>query len=188
MGARRRDDSVCAVRSSDPRRARPRTASFPHRADQRMLQRIRGDYHSFDNALSRVAGLDSADITGHSATPSLLRAIAADNDLYAVTNDLAERTTNETDALIAANRSAYTSSRNLFIGVAAVSVALAAGLGLLLSWALIGPIQRVEARLAEIAAGDFSGRVDVSNRDELGSLGAQPQPDERRAAASLRRT
>jgi signal transduction histidine kinase len=144
----------------------------PPPADQRLLNRIRGDYHSFDNALSRVAGLDGAGITGHSVTPSLLRAIAADNDLYAVTNDLAERTTNETDALIAANRSAYTSSRDLFIGVGAASIALAAGLGLLLSWAVIGPIQRVEARLAEIASGDFSGRVDVSNRDELGSLGA----------------
>ena len=30
----------------------------------------------------------------------------------------------------------------------------------------------MEARLAEIAAGDFSGRLDVPNRDELGSLGA----------------
>jgi signal transduction histidine kinase len=30
----------------------------------------------------------------------------------------------------------------------------------------------MEARLAEIAGGDFSGRLDVPNRDELGSLGA----------------
>jgi signal transduction histidine kinase len=37
---------------------------------------------------------------------------------------------------------------------------------------LIGPIQRTESRLAEIAAGDFSGHLDVPNRDELGSLGA----------------
>jgi signal transduction histidine kinase len=137
-----------------------------------MLNRIRGDYHTFDDVLARAAALDAAGATGHSVTPLLVRAIDADNDQYAVTNDLAERTTNETDALIAANRSAYTSSRNLFIGVAAVSVVLAAGLGLLLSWAVIGPIQRVEARLAEIASGDFSGRVDVPNRDELGSLAA----------------
>jgi signal transduction histidine kinase len=144
----------------------------PPPADQRMLNRIRGDYHTFDNVLARAAALDGAGVTGHSVTPLLVRAIDADDDLYAVTNDLAERTANETDALIAADRSAYTSSRNLFIGVAAVSVVLAAGLGMLLSWAVIGPIQRVEARLAEIAAGDFSGRVDVPNRDELGSLGA----------------
>ena len=74
--------------------------------------------------------------------------------------------------MIAANRSAYASSRNLFVGVGAVSVALALGLGLVLSWSLIGPIQSTETRLAEIAAGDFSGRLDVPNRDELGSLSA----------------
>ncbi len=49
---------------------------------------------------------------------------------------------------------------------------LALGLGLILSWSLIDPIQRTEARLSEIAEGNFSGRVDVPNRDELGSLAA----------------
>ena len=148
----------------------------PPPGDERMLERIRRDYHRFDDNAMTTGRRRSTTPTSR-ATVSRRRwllqdAIAADNDLYAVTNDLAERTTNETDALIAANRRAYTSSRNLFIGVAAVSVALAAGLGLLLSWAVIGPIQRVETRLAEIASGDFSGRVDVSNRDELGSLAA----------------
>jgi len=56
--------------------------------------------------------------------------------------------------------------------VGAISVALALGLGLILAWSLVGPIQRTEARLAEISAGDFSGRVDVPNRDELGALGS----------------
>ena len=45
-------------------------------------------------------------------------------------------------------------------------------LGLVLSWSVIGPIQRIDARLATIASGDFSGHVDVSNRDELGGLAA----------------
>ena len=37
---------------------------------------------------------------------------------------------------------------------------------------MIGPIQRINARLAAIAAGDFSGHVDVGNRDELEALAA----------------
>ena len=37
---------------------------------------------------------------------------------------------------------------------------------------MIGPIQRIDARLAAIASGDFSGHVDVPNRDELGALSA----------------
>jgi signal transduction histidine kinase len=140
--------------------------------DERMLERIRLDYRRFDRALTAVSKLDKAGATGYEARRHLTEAINADNDLFTVTNDLAERTTAQTTALIAANRSAYRSSRNLFIGVGAMSVALALGLGLILSWSLIGPIQRMEARLAEIAAGDFSGRLDVPNRDELGSLGA----------------
>jgi signal transduction histidine kinase len=144
----------------------------PPPEDERMLERIRRDYHSFDNALAVVLNLDGDGVTGRRSTPSLVRAINADNDLFLVTNDLAERTSTQTTALIAENRSAYSSSRDLFVGVGAVSVALATGLGLVLSWSLIGPIQRTEARLAEIASGDFSGRLEVPNRDELGSLGA----------------
>jgi signal transduction histidine kinase len=47
---------------------------------------------------------------------------------------------------------------------------LALVLGYALSWSVIGPIKRMEARLAAIASGDFSGHVDVPNRDELGAL------------------
>jgi signal transduction histidine kinase len=140
--------------------------------DERLLERIRVDYRNFSRALTTVTGLDGAGVTGYKARPFLTAAINADQDLFTVTNELAERTNVQTDALITANRSAYTSSRNLFIGVGAASVVLALGLGLVLSWSLVDPIQRTEARLAEIAAGDFSGRLDVPNRDELGSLGA----------------
>jgi signal transduction histidine kinase len=41
-----------------------------------------------------------------------------------------------------------------------------------MSSSIIGPVQQMEARMAEIAAGDFSKRVVVPNRDELGALAA----------------
>ena len=59
---------------------------------------------------------------------------------------------------------------NLFIGVASAAIVLALLLGFVLSWSLIRPIQRIDTRLAAIASGDFSGHVDVANRDELGAL------------------
>jgi signal transduction histidine kinase len=93
-------------------------------------------------------------------------------DLETRATALAEDTTTETDALVAANSGSYTRSRDLFAAVAAASIALALALGLVLSWSLTGPLRRTEARLAEIAAGDFSGHVDVPNRDELGLLAA----------------
>ena len=45
-------------------------------------------------------------------------------------------------------------------------------LGFVLSQSVVDPIRRSEARLAEIARGDFTGHVDVPNRDELGALAA----------------
>jgi signal transduction histidine kinase len=86
--------------------------------------------------------------------------------------ELANRTTNELDLLIARNASSYARSRALFIGVSAGALVLALLLGFVLSWSLIGPIQRIDDRLAAVASGDFSGRVEVENRDELGALGA----------------
>ena len=54
--------------------------------------------------------------------------------------------------------------------MAAGAIVLALLLGFVLSWSVIGPIQRIDSRLAAIASGDFSGHVDVRNRDELGAL------------------
>ena len=144
----------------------------PPPSDERVLRQIRLEYHKVYRGLTGFSKLDTAGVTGYKARPFLTAAIGADNTLFTLTTDLANRTGNQTTALIAANRSAYASSRNLFVGVGAISVALALGLGLVLSWSLIGPIQSTETRLAEIAAGDFSGRLDVPNRDELGSLSA----------------
>ena len=93
-------------------------------------------------------------------------------DLNLLATVLANDTTAKTNNLIARSTSAYASSRSLFIGVAAGAIVLALLLGFVLSWSVIGPIQRIDARLAAIASGDFSGHVDVPNRDELGALSA----------------
>jgi signal transduction histidine kinase len=139
-------------------------------AERRVVARIRNDYEKIAAAFDKVTALDTHGVGGFGFQPFLTAAQRTDDDLSEQTDALANRTSKETTNLIAANRAAYTSSRDLFIGVAAGSVALALALGLLLAWALVGPIRRTESRLAEISAGDFSGRLDVPNRDELGSL------------------
>ena len=144
---------------------RPSTEDRPH------LAQIHRDYKRFGDALDRLLAADQSGGTSLGRSKTLLTdAIDADNDLSLVTDQLAAATRTETEAVIAANRSAYTSSRNLFIGVGIGSVLLALALGLVLSWSVIGPIQRTGTRLAEIAAGDFSRHVEVPNRDELGEL------------------
>jgi signal transduction histidine kinase len=49
---------------------------------------------------------------------------------------------------------------------------LALGLGYVISWSLIGPVKEIEARLKQVATGDFAHRLDIVNRDELGALAA----------------
>ena len=143
----------------------------PPQADERKLRRIRSDYQAVRRALTTVQHLDVRGVQGHQAArPYVNAARIAGDDLDARAQDLSGGARAETQALVAENRSAYISSRDLFIAVAAISVVFALGLGLVLSWSLIAPIQQTEARLAEIAAGDFSRRLDVPNRDELGSL------------------
>jgi signal transduction histidine kinase len=167
------DQSIAAALSQLGQAAKESQLGFvPPPADKPLLTRIRADYRRFSQALDHVISFDKAGTAGYKVQPYLTEAINADNDLGAATDQLATTTRAQTDALIAQNRSAYSSSRNLFIGVGAGSVGLALLLGFVLSWSLIGPIRRTEGRLAEIAAGDFTKHVEVSNRDELGSLAA----------------
>ncbi|TMM16701.1 MAG: HAMP domain-containing protein [Actinobacteria bacterium] len=141
----------------------------PPPADERVLRRIRRDYRIVYRDLASIKKLDSKDISGYGSEKFIRRAIS---DLQQSATNLADRTSSEAAGLIAANRSAYTSSRNLFIAVSAGSVAFALVLGVILSWSVIRPIRDTEARLAGIAEGDFTGRLDVPNRDELGALAA----------------
>jgi len=85
----------------------------------------------------------------------------------------ARKTRARANELVAANRSSFTSSRNLLIGMGAASLVLAFVLGLLLSWSVVRPLRRTEDRLDAIGAGDFSGRLEVANRDEMGRLAAK---------------
>jgi signal transduction histidine kinase len=96
-------------------------------------------------------------------------AATAETDLQALARDTKARA----NALVGANHTSFANSRNLLIGVGAGSLLLALGLGLLLSWSVVAPLRRTEARLDEIAEGDFGGQLDVPNRDEIGSLAAK---------------
>ena len=130
------------------------------------FRQIKGDYGKINALVARITRSNGP------SSPLHARAEELAVDLEVAARRLAETTTAKTTALIAENQRSYSSSRNLFVGVAAGAVLLALVLGLLLSWSLVGPIQRIGVRLAAIASGDFSRHIEVANRDELGALGA----------------
>ncbi len=90
--------------------------------------------------------------------------------LERLTNQLVNKAEADMVASIEAGHQAYVTSRWVVIGFAVGSVALALVLGYAISWSLASPVQQMEARLQQITSGEFSQRVDVPNRDELGTL------------------
>jgi signal transduction histidine kinase/CheY-like chemotaxis protein len=92
------------------------------------------------------------------------------SELRRLTGDLVAKASAEGAAGIAASQHAFHASRRIFIGFALAAIALALLLGRTISWSVVGPIREIESRLRQIAAGDFTQRVDIDNRDELGAL------------------
>ena len=142
----------------------------PPPEDEIFLRRIRSTGGRLSELMRQIDQLDA--VAPKRATSLRSRAELLAIDLNQHATELANTTRKRTNALIAENAGAYTSSRNLLIGAAAGTIVLALLLGFVLSWSLIGPIQRIDSRLAAIASGNFSGHVDVANRDELGALAA----------------
>lgn len=137
-----------------------------------LLGRVREDYEEFIQVVTQVIeriqsgkGAEGREIQLTQVTPLADR-------LERLTNELVNRAEVDMVASIETSEDAYVASRRVVIGFALGSVGLALGLGYALSWSLIGPVKQMDARLRQIAAGDFSQRVLVANRDELGTLAA----------------
>ena len=140
----------------------------PPPEDAAYLQRIRATGERLSRVMEEVTAAGEA---GSPRVESLrLKAELLAIDLNQRATELANVTTARADALTAQSQSAYQRSRDLFIAAALGAIILALFLGFVLSWSLIAPIQRIDARLAATASGDSSGHVEVSNRDELGAL------------------
>ena len=139
--------------------------------DEASLDGIRSDTARLTELMTRIEASDAAGDAG-SGRQLQPKAENAANDLQVLAVGLVSSARSQTQLLAAQNRSAFTDSQRLSIAVAAGSVGLALVLGLFVSASLIGPIRHVDTRVAAIAGGDFSGHVDVPNRDELGTLGA----------------
>ena len=138
--------------------------------EKAVLAQIARDYLRLSDLAERIiAGASFMEAT----------TIRAFREAEAIADEIKERadslvviTLDRADTLIRENQSAFADSQRLFITVAVVSVLLALLLGYLLSGSIIGPVSRMQTRLLAIASGDFSSHVQVSNRDELGSLAA----------------
>ena len=134
------------------------------------VRRVLAEIRSLQRAYVYVALRDSA---GQNADRYVRKAQVLAGKVSAELTTAATNTSAEAQKLVAADRSSFAASRNLLLGMAAGSLVLALALGLLLSWSVVAPLRRTEARLAEIGTGTFSGLLVVPNRDEIGRLASR---------------
>jgi signal transduction histidine kinase len=143
---------------------------FVARDEVELLGRVRDDYERFIAVVTQVIELIRAGRTAQGRDLQLAQAAPLADRLERLTNELVNKAEADMVASIDAAHNAYASSRSVVVAFSVGSIVLALGLGYVISWSLIGPVQQMNARMNAIASGDFTGRVQVPNRDELGSL------------------
>jgi signal transduction histidine kinase len=137
-----------------------------------LLGRVRHDYDEFIKVVTRVIELIRAGRVGEGREVQMAQAGPLADRLERLTNELVNKAEAEMVASIDASHAAFVTARWLVIGFAIGTIVLALVLGYAISWSVVGPVRQMDARLREIAGGDFSRRVDVPNQDELGALAA----------------
>jgi signal transduction histidine kinase/HAMP domain-containing protein len=141
--------------------------------DTEALARLREDYEAFVEVVGQLITAIRAGNSVRAREIQLGQAGPLAARLERQTNDLVNKAETDMGVGLAASGDAYATSRSVVIAFAVGSIVLALMLGYAISWALIDPVKIMETRLAQIASGDFSQRVEVPNRDELGVLARQ---------------
>jgi signal transduction histidine kinase len=145
---------------------------FVAKDEVELLGRFRQDYDQFIEVVTRVVDLIHASRSAEARDLQAAQAAPLADRLERLTNQLVNKAEADMVAGIEASTQAYTNARWVVIAFALASIALALGLGYAISWSVIGPVKNIEARLDRLSAGDFTQRVHVLNRDELGALAA----------------
>src|SRR5262245_55647487 len=128
---------------------------FVARDEVELLGRVRADYEQFIQVVTRVIELIRAGRAAEGRELQAARAAPLADRLERLTNELVNKAEADMVASIEAAHAAYETSRWIVIGFALGAIALALVLGFGISWSVIGPVQRMNERLGQIAAGDF---------------------------------
>jgi signal transduction histidine kinase/CheY-like chemotaxis protein len=145
---------------------------FVAKDEEELLGRIQEDYNRFIQVMNQVVIIMAGGMVDAGRELQRTQANPLADRLERLTNELVNRAEAEMVARVEVSHAAYHTARWVVIGFAVGSIGLALVFGYAISWSLIGPVQRMDAQLRQIASGDFSQRIAVPNRDELGTLAA----------------
>jgi len=145
---------------------------FVARDEVELLGRVRADYDEFIRVVTRVVELIRSGRAAEGREVQLAQASPLADRLERLTNQLVNQAEADMVASVDTSHDAFVRARWAVIGFAVGAIGLALTLGFAISWSLIGAVQAMDAGLAHTASGDFSRRVTIPNRDELGALAA----------------
>src|SRR5499426_2711496 len=145
---------------------------FVAKDEAELIDQFRRDYNRFIEVVTRVVELIRGGRTFEARETQLQQATPLADQLERLTNQLVNKAEADMVAGIEASTQAYAKAQWIVIGFALGSIALALALGYAISWSLLGPVKKIETQLNQVAAGDFTQRIQVANRDELGTLAA----------------
>jgi signal transduction histidine kinase/HAMP domain-containing protein len=143
---------------------------FVAKDEVELLAQVRKDYDQFTQVVSQAIELIRGGKIAEGNKLQLTQANPLAERLERLMNQLVNRAEADIVASVEVSEAAYAHSRWIVTGFALGSIALALLLGYAISWSVIGPVQQMDERFEQIASGDFSQRVEVPNRDELGTL------------------
>ena len=143
---------------------------FVAKDEVELLGQVRKDYDQFIQVVSQAVEMIRGGRIAEGNRLQIAQANPLAERLERLMNQLVNRAEADMVASIEASDAAYAHSRWIVIGFALGSIVLALLLGYAISWSVIGPVQQMDERFEQIASGDFSRRIEVPNRDELGTL------------------
>src|SRR6516165_5918095 len=143
---------------------------FVAKDEAELIEQFRRDYNRFIEVVTNVIELIRTGQAAEARQMQMRESSPVADRLERLTNQLVNKAEADVVAGIEASTDAYETARWIVVGFALGSIALALGLGYAISWSLLGPVKEIEKRLDEVAAGQFTQRVHVVNRDELGVL------------------
>jgi len=137
-----------------------------------IMERVRKDYEEFIKVVADVVELVRTGKVTEGRAAQIGRAGSLADRLERLTNELVNKAEADMLARVDDSQDDFRQSQRIVIGFVVGGLLLALGLGYSLSLSLITPVKKMGGRFDELAAGDFSRHVEVSNRDELGALAA----------------
>ena len=144
--------------------------AFVAKDEVALLGRLREEYSRFIAIATRVLELTRAGQTSEARQVQTAELAPLADRLERLTNQLVNRAESDMVNGVDASRATYETSQVDVVAFALAGFVLTLALGYAISWSIVAPVQEIDDRLNRIAAGDFSQKVAVANRDELGAL------------------